>query len=363
MKETTKLVRVLVVDDSAFMRRLLTEILESSELIQVVGIARNGVDAVAKNQRLRPDVITLDIEMPEMDGLHALTELMRTRPVPVVMFSSHTQAGAGETLEALSRGAVDFIGKPGLPQEISTSSLRQDIVDKVLQAAGVEVDKLAPCQTPQPVRRTVPPPIVNRAQALTNSGAIRVVAIGTSTGGPRALQQVMGQLVADGKTAYLVVQHMPRGFTRTLAERLDMISELTIAEATEGYLAADHVYIAPGGYHLTAQLVQGKPYVRLTDTPPVNGHRPSVDVLFNSLAGEPGLCQVAVVLTGMGADGAKGLAALKAGGTYTIAEDASTAVIYGMPKAAIMTGSVDRIVALPQVAETISLGLAGGRES
>lgn len=360
MKERTKLVRVLVVDDSAFMRRLLSDLLEASGQVQVVGIARNGIDAVAKNQRLVPDVITLDIEMPEMDGLSALTELMSTRPVPVVMLSSLTQTGARETLEALSRGAVDFVGKPDSPQEVTTGDLRQEIIEKVLQAAGVEVGKLAPYTHQTSVHRTGS--LATKPSAVAELGEVRVVAIGTSTGGPRALQEVVGQLEADGKTAYLIVQHMPKGFTRTLAERLDGISVLTVREAAEGLIEPDHVYVAPGDYHLTTQLVGGRPHMRLTQTVPVNGHRPAVDVLFHSLATQPGLCKVAVVLTGMGSDGAKGLTALKAAGAYTIAEDASTAVIFGMPKAAIMTGAVDKVASLQQVAEAISLGLAGGRE-
>lgn len=361
MKERTKLVRVLVVDDSAFMRRLLSDLLEASGQIEVVGIARNGIDAVAKNQRLAPDVITLDVEMPEMDGLTALTELMRTRPVPVVMLSSLTQGGARETLEALSRGAIDFIGKPDSPRQVSTGDLRQEIIDKVLQAAEVEVGKLAPYPQPAPAPRAALPPVTKRSRPAT-VGEVRVVAIGTSTGGPRALQEVVGRLQADGKTAYLVVQHMPKGFTRTLAERLDGLSALTVREAADGLIEPDHVYVAPGDYHLTTQLVGGRPHLRLTQTAPVNGHRPAVDVLFHSLAKQPGLCKVAVVLTGMGTDGAKGLAALKAVGAYTIAEDAATAVIFGMPKAAITTGAVDRVVSLQQVAEAISLGLAGERE-
>lgn len=358
MNKKINLVRALVVDDSAFMRRLLTDLLESSGQIKVVGIARNGIDAVAKNQRLLPDVITLDVEMPEMDGLRALTELMRTRPVPVVMLSSLTQSGARETIEALSRGAIDFVGKPSSPQEVLASELRQEIIDKVLNAAQVEVAKLTPFTPPPAVI-----PAISQPRPLPASGEdLRLVAIGTSTGGPRALHKVMEQLKPDGKTAYLVVQHMPKGFTRSLAERLDSISELTISEATEGPVAPDHVYIAPGDYHLNTHMIQGRPHIYLTQTAPVNGHRPAVDVLFNSLAAQPGLCRVAVILTGMGSDGAKGLAALKAAGAYTIAEDASTAVIFGMPRAAIKTGAVDRVASLPQVAEAIAFGLAGGRE-
>ncbi|NLY54241.1 MAG: chemotaxis response regulator protein-glutamate methylesterase [Firmicutes bacterium] len=352
------MINVLVVDDSAYMRRLLSDLLESSGQIKVVGVARNGHDAVAKNLRLQPDVVTLDIEMPEMDGLSALTQLMETRPVPVMMLSSYTQAGARETLEALSRGAVDFIGKPDSPAQIQDPQLRQAIIDKVLQAAGVELSKLrSPITTaPRGLRRE------KRLWTPTAKKDLRVVAIGTSTGGPRALQEVISRLPLDGQTAYLVVQHIPKGFTRTLAERLDSLAALTVQEASVGPIQADHVYIAPGDYHLIVRLINGEPHIHLMQTEAVNGHRPAVDVLFHSLAEIRGLCKVAVILTGMGADGAQGLAALKAAGARTLAEDASTAVIFGMPKAAMMTGAVDRVVPLPEIPEAIVAGLAG-RES
>lgn len=347
------MIRVLVVDDSAFMRRLITDLLESTGQIKVVGIARNGADAVAKNLRLQPDVITLDVEMPVMDGLTALTELRKTRPVPVVMLSSYTQSGASVTLEALAKGAVDFIGKPESPEQIQDPRLRQSIIETVLQAATVELEKLNPVPQRSPMPSIAP----------HKHGQVRLVAIGTSTGGPRALQEVISRLPVDGRTAYLVVQHMPKGFTRTLAERLDSLAVLRVQEAADGLIEADNVYIAPGDYHMTVRLAGGKPHVHLQQTEPVNGHRPSVDVLFSSLSELPGLCAVAVVLTGMGSDGAQGMAALKLSGTYTIAEDASTAVIFGMPKAAIRTGAVDRVVPLPEVAEAVLSGLARGRES
>lgn len=368
MKDTAPLVRVLVVDDSAFMRRLISDQLESSGRIKVVGIARNGIDAIAKNLRFKPDVITLDIEMPQMDGLSALTELMRTRPVPVVMLSSLTQQGSRATLEALARGAIDFISKPESPQQIQTGELGQNMIETVLQAAAVELGKLTPPTTAFRGRghasswlgQSVKPPASPESSA---QGRVDVVAIGTSTGGPRALQEVLSRLPADGRTAYLVVQHMPPGFTRTLAERLDALSELTVREAREEMIKPDHAYIAPGDYHLTVRMVGRNAYLQLSQSATVNGHRPAVDVLFHSLADLPGLCRVAVVLTGMGADGAQGLLALKAGGTFTIAEAAKTAVIFGMPKAAIAAGAVHKIVALDDVVDAIAHGLAGGRES
>lgn len=353
---TPQAVRALVVDDSAFMRRLISDLLESTGQIKVVGIARNGSDAVDKNLSLQPDVITLDIEMPEMDGLAALTELMRTRPVPIVMLSSLTQTGAHETFIALERGAVDFIGKPSSPQDMEAPGVAMQIVAKVLQAAQVDSAKLQvlPALPGQAAISRLPgikPPRPLRQD-------LRIVAVGTSTGGPRALQTLFSGLRADGQTAYLVVQHMPEGFTRSLAERLDRLTSLKVREAAGEPIRADHVYIAPGGQHLQVHLSAGTAYLKLSKSEPVNGHRPAVDVLFHSLAALPGLCKAAVILTGMGSDGAEGLAALKAAGAFTIAEAADTAVIFGMPKAAVATGAVDRVVGLGQVAETILEALA-----
>lgn len=348
------MVRVLVVDDSAFMRRLLTDLLAGSGQIQVVGIARDGEDAVQKNIKLRPDVITLDVEMPVLDGLAALSKIQATRPVPVVMVSSLTQAGARTTMEALAKGAVDFLGKPDSPRTLQDPVLRDMIIEKIVQAAAVDVGKLTPVAPVQSPRRTVPPKI----------GALALAGIGTSTGGPRALQQVIPRLPADGRSAYLVVQHMPQGFTRSLAERLNAMSELSVVEAEDGVpVEADRAYIAPGGHHLTVVLsAAGRPQVRLQQTPAVNGHRPSVDVLFQSLAELPAHCRAAALLTGMGTDGALGLAKLRQAGVYTIAEDSSTAVIFGMPRAAIALGAAVRIAPLTEISDALLHGLDVGKE-
>ncbi len=354
------MVRVLIVDDSAFMRRLLTDLLAASGQLEVVGTARNGEDAVQKNQRLRPDVITLDVEMPVMDGLAALDQILSTRPVPVVMFSSLTQAGAKTTLEALSKGAVDFLGKPESPKQLHDPLLRAMVVEKILSASAVDLSKLIPSPAmqlqPQPV------PIVSRLRT-PQIGAPTLVGIGTSTGGPRALQQVIPGLPADGGTAYLVVQHMPPGFTRSLAERLNGMSELTVLEAEDGALVeANHAYIAPGGQHLTVAQSGGRLSLQLQRTAAVNGHRPSVDVLFSSLAELPTYCGAAALLTGMGTDGAQGLYQLRQAGVYTIAEDSSTAVIYGMPRAAVALGAAIKVAPLPEVSSAILYGLAVGKE-
>jgi two-component system chemotaxis response regulator CheB len=341
-------VRVLVVDDSAFMRRLLSDLLSNSGRLQVVGTARNGEDAVAKNLKLQPDVITLDVEMPVMDGLQALRRLLATRPVPVVMVSSLTQTGANTTLEALSLGAVDFVGKPDSPMLLHDLSISGSLVDKVLQAATVDVRKLInalPSVAPRPTLRKV-------------RGTVELVGIGTSTGGPRALQQVIPGLPADGRAAYLVVQHMPKGFTRSLAERLNALSALQVVEAEDQLcILADYVYIAPGGYHMLVTLdAAGRPAIRLSEQDPVNGHRPSVDVLFQSLADIARHCRAAALLTGMGADGAAGLLHLRQAGVYTVAEDASTAVIFGMPRAAIALGAAEQVAPLSAIGEAILQG-------
>lgn len=353
------MVRVLIVDDSAFMRRLLTDLLTGSGQLKVVGTARNGEDAVQKNLRLEPDVITLDVEMPVLDGLAALSQILSTRPVPVVMFSSLTQAGAQTTLEALSRGAVDFLGKPDSPKQLQDPAIREMVIEKILSASAVDLQKLTPAPVlPVQTLLSVAPLPSPRLERLA------LVGIGTSTGGPRALQQVIPRLPADGLAAYLVVQHMPPGFTRSLAERLNSLSELTVSEAEDGVLVeANHAYIAPGGQHLSVQpTAAGKLQVRLERTAPVNGHRPSVDVLFSSLAELPQYCRSAALLTGMGADGAAGLYRLRQAGVYTIAEDASTAVIYGMPRAAVALGAATRVVPLPEISSAILYGLAVGKE-
>lgn len=345
------MIRVLVVDDSAFMRRLLADVLESTGELKVVGIARHGQDAVEKNLRLRPDVITLDVEMPVMDGLSALTEIMHTRPAPVVMLSSLTTTGAQVTLESLARGAVDFISKPDNPQEVLSAELRRAIVDKVLLAAGVDLRKLTVEPAIVPLRRS---PDSDRERAMA------LVGVGTSTGGPRALQQLFTQLPRGTGAAFLVVQHMPKSFTRSLAERLDGLSELTVTEAVDGeLLEVDHVYIAPGDSHLTVVEKGGNPSVQLLRTPVVNGHRPAVDTLFSSMAELAHRKRVGVILTGMGADGARGVELLKHSGAYILAEDQSSAVIYGMPRAAVVTGCVDRSVALQSMSQAVLAGLEG----
>lgn len=377
-------IKVLVVDDSAFMRKILTDLLSSDQDITVVGTARNGEDALKKAAQLEPDVITLDVEMPVMDGITALQELLRQRPVPVVMVSSLTQAGAETTIQALTLGAVDFVGKPSGHISLDMAKTRDELVRKVKQAAQAQVRVPLvgrPGQTgsSRPLRsaRPVPPrptqarPGVRPAglgtrpplPALRPAGSgptpagagggslVPIIAIGCSTGGPGALHRVIPALPGDLPAAVLIVQHMPPGFTRSLADRLNDLSALTVKEAAGGErLTAGQALIAPGGLHLT---VDADGVVHLDDGPPQHGVRPAVDRLLMSLAAHHGPRTLAVIMTGMGFDGARGTAALREAGGRAVAEDQSTCVVYGMPRAVIELGQADRVVPLDDIPTAI----------
>jgi two-component system chemotaxis response regulator CheB len=393
-------VRVLVVDDSAFMRKVISDIITSDSQMKVVGLARNGQEAIQKVQELRPDVITLDIEMPIMDGLTALEQIMKVRPTPVVMLSSLTQAGAEATLGALQRGAVDFIAKPSGSISLDLAKLQDEIRLKIKIAAIARISRI-PLPTSNtknslPIRdaersRTVgtkanlmlsqsmpnfdESQVEARIQAdvetKSNSAGIpfesnsdskgslnRLVLIGTSTGGPKALNEIVPALPLNRGMAVLIVQHMPPGFTKSLAERLDSVSALHVKEAVDGEeIVGGTAYIAPGDYHLMVRVGRAgsspRLYVRLTREPQVSGHRPSVDVMLTSVAENFWGHMVAVILTGMGQDGTKGMKALKLKQCRTIAEDESTCVVFGMPKSAIEAGVVDRVVPLHRVAAEI----------
>jgi two-component system chemotaxis response regulator CheB len=346
-------VRVLVVDDSAFMRKVLRGLLESDPLIQVVGTARDGQDGVRQALALEPDVVTMDIEMPRLDGFGALRELMMARPTPVVMVSSHTSEGAEATIKALTLGAVDFVAKPSGSISLNMHVTREELIAKVKGAAGA---------TPR-FRRVLAelPPLRRELGGSAASGALpglvgelpikRVVAIGCSTGGPGALHQIIPRLPADLSAAYLVVQHMPPGFTKSLANRLNEISAVQVKEAEEGDLvSAGRVLVAPGGYHMT---VGPDGRVHLDQEPSLHGVRPAVDKLFESLAPLYGNRMVGIILTGMGYDGAKGMGQLKKRGATTIAEDASTCIVYGMPKVVIELGLADQVLPVHEIPEAV----------
>jgi two-component system chemotaxis response regulator CheB len=344
-------IRVLVVDDSAFMRRVIGEAISSQPDLELAGVAINGLDALLKVEHLQPDVVTLDVEMPEMDGLTALRHLMARYPRPVVMLSSLTQEGAITTLRALSIGAVDFVAKPSGSISLDFHRVRDELLHKLRVAAGARVHipratgtvHIAPLA---PIRK----PAAGRARV----GFERLVVIGASTGGPRALGSVVPALPRDGRTAYLIVQHMPAGFTRSLADRLDASSQLSVREAAAGdRLAVDTALLAPGDRHL---LVTASGAIDLTDGPRLHGVRPSVDITLESVAEHFATRTTVAILTGMGHDGADGAEKVHRAGGYIVAEDESTCVVYGMPRAVVERGAADNVVPLDSIAPAITDG-------
>lgn len=356
----TRQVRVLVVDDSAFMRKVLTDLLQSDPEITVVGTARDGQDGVEKALALQPDVLTMDIEMPRLDGFGALKEIMGKRPTPVVMVSSHTREGAEATVRALALGAVDFVAKPSGSISLNMHVTRDELVAKVKAAAGA---------TPRYRRVSAELPPIRREAKLTAAATVansavdetpvrRLVVIGCSTGGPGALHQIIPRLPANLPAAVLVVQHMPAGFTRSLAQRLDEISAIHVREAAEGdKIANGLVLVAPGGFHM---VLDETGHVHLTQDPPQHGVRPAVDKTLESAVPLWGNRMVGVILTGMGYDGAKGMVSLKKLGGRTIAEDASTCVVYGMPKVVVELGAADQVLPIHEISEAIVRQLREG---
>jgi len=354
--------RVLVVDDSAFMRRVIGEAISAEPDMELAGVAINGLDALIKLEQLQPDVVTLDVEMPEMDGLTALRHLMARYPRPVVMLSSMTHAGAVTTIRALTIGAVDFVGKPSGAISLDFHRVRDELVHKVRTAARARVRAqgrgVGGRGSVDAVRSlTRMPTVPTGPRPLTPGPCVdRLVVIGSSTGGPRALSTVVPALPRDGRTAYLIVQHMPAGFTRSLAERLDSLSQLTVREAEEGdQLAAGTVLVAPGDFHVR---LSSRGTIHLDQEPKVHGVRPSVDVTLYSVAQHFGSRTIAAILTGMGSDGAAGAAAIRQAGGLVLAEDESTCVVWGMPRAVTERGGADHVVPLDEVAPTIAHCLA-----
>lgn len=340
--------RVLVVDDSAFMRRVITDILVSDEAIEVVGTAANGREGIEKATALKPDVITLDIEMPVMDGLSCLKELLAIDRIPVLMLSSLTQKGAKETIQALEYGAVDFIAKPSNIFDMASDVKRKEIVQKVKLARNIPVLKEVPHRTGQARHRKG---IVKCREFKT------IVAIGTSTGGPKALQEVIPQIPGDIPATFVIVQHMPPGFTRSLANRLNSLSELTVKEAEDGEaLKAGFAYIAPGDYHMKFERQPMDTItIKLTRDPAVSGHRPAVDAMLDSLSQTGFEDIITVIMTGMGGDGSNGIKKIKnINNGYIIAQDEASCVVYGMPRLAVQTGVVDAVVPLNAIKDEIT---------
>ncbi|WP_294152313.1 chemotaxis response regulator protein-glutamate methylesterase [uncultured Selenomonas sp.] len=401
------MIRILIADDSAFMRKVLTDLFKAQPDFEVVGTAINGRDAVEKVKKYHPDLLTLDVQMPVMDGLNALAVIMEIAPMPVVMLSSLTKEGTDETIRALSLGAVDFISKAG--GSISRiDTIEEDILAKCRAAAkanvkramkGARAAELAErerrakekAEPPRmhhvelparhnpfgtkpateekkprnpfghhenPLLQKRKPTLTPHAQPAPNvkasgAGSGKLVAIGTSTGGPQALQSVITRLPGDLPCGVVVVQHMPPGFTKSLANRLDSLSKVSVKEAEDGdVIEPGHVYIAPGNYHMRVASEGSKRKIVLSQDPPVGNHRPAVNVLYDSVA-PVGKNLVAVIMTGMGCDGTEGMKKIKAQGGYSIAQDESTSVVYGMPKSVVDAGLADEVRPVTDIARAI----------
>lgn len=335
-------IRVLIVDDSAFVRQMLTELLSSDAGIEVVGAAPNPFVARDMIKALNPDVLTLDIEMPRMDGLAFLEKIMTLRPMPVVMISSLTQKGAEIALQALAMGAVDFVAKPTIGLVDGLPAMRTEIVAKIKAAAAAKVRSRTGTTT-QPIARP----------GASYSSSEKIIAVGASTGGVEALQELLVAFPADSP-AIVVTQHMPAMFTASFANRLNQSCAVTVMQAeNQQRILPGHVYIAPGGFHLELAR-NGANYVcRVQDEAPVSGHRPSVDVLFRSVAHAAGSNSVGIILTGMGRDGANGMLDMRRAGASTVGQDEGSCVVYGMPKAARENGAVEIELPLNKIASHV----------
>jgi len=336
-------IRVLVVDDSALMRKVIPQMLAADSSIEVVGTAMDGSFCLKKIEELKPNVVTLDLEMPGMNGIEALKEIMRRQPLPVIVFSSHSTEGASVTMKALGLGAFDFVPKPKDAAAHMAETARE-LIAKVKAASE--------CKLKPRMLSGLPP----RPETLPLSAAApnKVVAIGVSTGGPQALEFVLSQLPGDFPGAIAVVQHMPEGFTDMFARRLDEVCPLRVKEAQSGdALQAGRVLICPGNRHMKVKRLSQGTIVALTDEPRVNGHRPSADVLLRSVAEQFKGQAVGILMTGMGDDGAEGLGAIKKEGGMTIAQNEESCVVYGMPKAAIERGYATRVVGLDVMGATL----------
>jgi len=340
------MIKVLVVDDSALIREVLSSLLSAGDEIHVVGTACDPIDARGKIKTLNPDVVTLDIEMPNMNGLAFLEKIMRLRPTPVVMISTLTQKGAQETLLALELGAVDFVAKPGHDLAGGLEQFGREVRDKVIAASQSDVRGRAMARQPAQEKTAPAQPVASGAKVSSNA----LIAIGASTGGVEAVKTVLSGLPKDSPPV-VIAQHMPAGFTARFAQRLDETCALTVVEATERLvLKPGHAYVAPGHAHLRIEKSSGQLKCRLGEDGPVSGHRPSVDVLFESVAKQVGADAVGAILTGMGKDGANGMKLMHDAGCHTIGQSKSSALIYGMPRAAMELGAVDEESSVEKIA-------------
>jgi two-component system chemotaxis response regulator CheB len=342
-----KRIRVVIVDDSALIRKVLTEIINGERDMEAVGAAPDPLVAREMIRSLNPDVVTLDVEMPKMDGIDFLQRLMRLRPMPVVMVSTLTEHGSEITLRALELGAVDFVAKPKLDIAHGMLEYSQQITDKIRAAAAAKIRQRHPAANHgEPVSSL--PALANRMLSTE-----KIIAIGASTGGTEAIKDVLIQLPPDCP-AVLIAQHMPEGFTTSFANRLDRLSRITVKEAAHGErVLPGHAYVAPGHSHLRLKRSGANYVTDLSQDAPVNRHRPSVDVLFHSTAECAGKNAIGVILTGMGKDGAAGLLEMKKAGAHTVAQDEASCVVFGMPREAIALGAADEVVSIHDIARCI----------
>ncbi len=347
-----KKIRVLIVDDSALVRQILSDGLSKDENLEVVGSATDPYMARDMIVKLRPDVLTLDVEMPKMDGVEFLRKLMPQYPLPVVMVSSLTQKGKQVTLDALDAGAVDFVTKPTANLKDGLNSLIMELRTKVKIASTANVSHWK--NKPVPMSR----PSIQSSAALSET-TLKVIAIGASTGGTEAIKKVI-DMFPRTSPGVVIVQHMPAGFTKLYADRLNQSCQMEVVEAQDGdRVVPGKVLIAPGGFHMTVRRVGGEYIVDCKAGDKVNGHCPSVSVLFDSVAKHVGANAVGVILTGMGGDGADGMKVMRDAGSFNIAQDEKTSVIFGMPKVAIDKGGVNEILPLDKIPERVFLYLKG----
>lgn len=347
------MIKVLIVDDSALMRKVIADILEKDREIRVIGIAKNGKEALEKIPKLKPDLITLDIEMPMMDGISTLEEIVKKYKIPVVMLSSLTVKGADLTLKALEIGAVDFITKPKNIFNIGSKYEKDKLIEKVKMASKTKVKKSSLYNNNIKNIQKHKKNIMKKTDYI-DKPYDSIIAIGTSTGGPKALQEIIPKIPYNINASIVVVQHMPAGFTKSLANRLDSISQIKVKEGENGEkLRRGYCYIAPGDFHMSVEQNKEGIFIRLDKNPPISGLRPAADVLLKSVSKLNKIKKVGVILTGMGSDGAEGISQLKKSNSYTIAESEESCVVFGMPKSAIKTGNIDLILPLNEIKDEI----------